>query len=132
MNKYAASSYNGYNLFMNNGALCAWYLRSTTNYVYDGGGCTLSTTGYNDSQWHHVVYVVDASGGRLYVDGAVKASQGWTGPAGSPTTTQPVNIGHYPGGPAGAKYFPGSVDDVRIYNRALTAAEVLSLFTSAP
>lgn len=127
VNKYVAGSYNGYQLFMNSGNLCAWYLRDGANYVYDGGGCTLSTAGANDNQWHHVTFVVDASGGRLYVDGALKAGLPWTGTAGAPTTLQPVHIAHYPGAFAGAEYFPGALDDVRIYNRALGAEEILAL-----
>ncbi len=48
--KYVAGSYNGYNLFLNDGSLCAWYLRDDSNYVYDGSGCTFGLTGYNDGQ----------------------------------------------------------------------------------
>src|SRR5262249_49453010 len=49
INKYLPSSRGGYQLFFNNGTLCAWYFRNTSNYVYDasGGGCTLSTPGLN-------------------------------------------------------------------------------------
>ncbi|MBI2116976.1 MAG: hypothetical protein HYT85_18115 [candidate division NC10 bacterium] len=106
VNKYAAGSFNGYQLFMNNGNLCAWYLRDTSNYVYDGGGCTFNLAGYNDNQWHHVAFVVDASGGRLYVDGLLKGSLAWTGTAGPPSTTQPIHLAHYPGAFGGAEYFP--------------------------
>jgi len=116
VNKYAAGSFNGYQVFMNNGALCAWYLRDAANNAYDGGGCTLQTPGYNDGNWHQVVYVVDSAGGRLYVDGTQKASLGWTGSAGPTTTTQPLHIGDYPGVIGGA-YFAGVIDEVRIYNR---------------
>jgi hypothetical protein len=120
VNKYLAGSYNGYNLFMNNGALCAWYLRDTANYAYDGGGCTLQTPGYNDGKWHQVVYVVDGTGGRLYVDGTQAASLAWTGSAGPTTTTQPLHIGDYPGASGPAEYFQGVIDEVRIYNRAVS------------
>src|SRR5207245_591052 len=78
------------------------------------------------------VYVVDASGGKLYVDGAQKSSLAWTGTPGAPTTPQDVHIAHYPGAFGGAEYFPGVLDDVRIYNRALSASEIATLFTSAP
>ncbi len=128
VNKYVAGSYNGYQVFMNSGNLCAWYLRDSTDYVYDGGGCPFNVPGYNDNQWHHVAYVVDASGGKLYVDGVQKGSLPWTGTAGAPTTVQPVHIAHYPGAFGGAEYLPGVLDDVRIYNRALSAADVLSLY----
>ncbi|MBI2468899.1 MAG: hypothetical protein HYV62_13990 [Candidatus Rokubacteria bacterium] len=135
VNKYLAGSYNGYQLFVSSGNLCAWYLRDGSNYVYDGGGCTLSTAGANDNQWHHVAFIVDASGGRLYVDGALKASQPWTGTAGAPTTLQSLHVAHYPGAFGGAEYFPGVLDDARIYNRALSAEEILALYsqgTAAP
>jgi hypothetical protein len=128
VNKYVANSNNGYNLFLNNGALCAWYFRTGTNHVYDGGGCTLQTTGYNNGLWHLVTYVVDLTGATLYVDGAPVRSLAWTGPAGPPTTTQPVHVGHYPGAFGGVEYFPGSIDDVRLYNRALSAAEISALY----
>jgi hypothetical protein len=132
VNKYVGGSYNGYNLFMNDGALCAWYIRSSSNYAYDGGGCTLRATGYNDNQWHHVVYVVDASGAKLYVDGNHKSSLAWTGAAGPTTTSQPLQIGRYPGAFGGAEHFAGTIDDVRVYSRALNASEVLALFTTVP
>src|SRR5207245_2741765 len=130
-NKYVAGSYNGYNVFLNNGNLCAWYIRDPGNYVYDGSGCPFNVPGYNDNQWHHVAYVVDAAGGRLYVDGLEKGSLGWTGTAGGPTTTQPVQLGHYPGAFGGAEYFAGSLDDVRIYNGTLSATEILALYKLA-
>ncbi len=129
VNKYVAGSYNGYNVFLNNGSLCAWYIRDTLNYVYDGSGCPFNVTGSNDNQWHHVVYIVDAAGGRLYVDGIQKGSLGWAGTPGAPTTTQPVHIGHYSGAFGGAEYFPGVLDDVRIYNRALSKQDVLALYS---
>jgi len=129
VNKYVAGSSNGYQLFMNNGSLCAWYLRDGSNYVYDGSECTLSTAGYANNQWHHVAFVVDGTGARLYVDGLQTASLGWIGTPGGPTTTQDVHIGHYPG-PSGAEYFSGLLDDVRIYNRALSASEIAAFYGS--
>jgi hypothetical protein len=130
VNKYVGGSYNGYNVFFNNGALCAWFLRGPSNYVYDGGGCTHSTPGLNDGAWHHVVYVVDAAGAKLYVDGALRSSRAWTGAAGATTSTEPLRIGRYPGAFGGAEFFNGSIDRVRLFNRALTGAEVQALFTN--
>jgi hypothetical protein len=130
VNKYASGSYNGYQIFLNQGRLCAWYLRSTSNHVFDGSGCTLATPVYADGLWHHAVFVVDAWGGRLYVDGVQSASRPWTGLAGPPTTTREVRLGHYPG-PSGT-YLPGAIDGLRIYNRALSASEVLVLYAGQP
>jgi hypothetical protein len=41
---------------------------------------------------------------------------------------QDLHLGHYPGAYGGAEYFPGVLDEVRIYNRALSAEEVASLY----
>lgn len=130
MSKYVAGSYNGYNLFLNDGNLCAWYIRDDFNYVYDGSGCTFRLAGYNDGQWHHAVYVVDASGARLYVDGAEKGSLAWTGVAGAVSTTEAVRVGYYPEAFGGAEYFEGAADDVRVYQDALTPAEVADLYNN--
>jgi hypothetical protein len=40
-----------------------------------------------------------------------------------------VELGHYPGANGGG-YLPGVVDEFRLYNRALTAAEVLLLYNT--
>jgi hypothetical protein len=128
VNKYSSGSYNGYQIFFNNGTLCAWYLRSTSQYVYDGSGCTLGTTGANDGAWHQAVFVVDAQGGRLYLDGVQRASRAWTGSAGPATTSQGIRLGHYPGASGSSRYLPGAVDEARLYNRALSAAEVSALY----
>jgi hypothetical protein len=71
---------------------------------------------------------VDASGGRLYVDGVLKSSRGWTGTAGAPSTTQEMHLGHYPKAYGGKEYLPSGLDEVQIYNRAFTAVEVKQLY----
>jgi len=130
VNKYLASSFNGYDLFLSNGSLCASYYRDPTDFVADTTGCPLNTPGFNDGRWHQVVYIVDAVGGRLYVDSVQRASMAWTGTAGAASTTQPVDIGNDPGAVAGAQFFAGTIDDVRVYNRALSPTEVSQLYAS--
>jgi hypothetical protein len=132
VNKYFAGSFNGYQIFFQDGDLCAWLLRDMSNYIYDGGECTMRTTGFNDDQWHQAVFVADTAGGRLYVDGVQKATQPWTGAAGAVTTTQQLRLGHYPGVTGGASFLAGLVDEVRIYNRALSAQEVAQLYNAMP
>ena len=125
INKYLPGSFNGYQIFTNGGNLCAWYFRDAANFVWDATSCTLAAPGYNDGQWHHVALVVDAAGGRLYVDGAQKSSRAWTGTAGAVSTTAELALGRYPS--TATPYFPGALDEVRAYNRALSAAEITGL-----
>jgi hypothetical protein len=71
--------------------------------------------------WHHIIVTVDTTnGGRMYVDGVLKSTDTW---AGSPylssyKTALGNNIVHL------NQHFRGLIDEVRIYNRALSAAEV--------
>jgi hypothetical protein len=130
VNKYQPGSLNGYQIFVSGGNLCAWYFRDTTDYVWDGSGCTLATPGYADGAWHHVALVIDAAGGRLYVDGVQKATRGWTGAPGATTSTADLNVARYPG--TATPYLPGSVDEVRLYGRALAAAEIAALASPGP
>jgi hypothetical protein len=123
-------SRNGYQLFMYNGKLCAWYFRDSTDYVWDGSSCTLPAAGYNDGQWHMVTFTVDAGGGKLYVDGTLKATRGWNGKPGATTSTAPLVLGYYQG--QASSHFAGSLDEVRIYGASLSAAQVTSLHTSFP
>ncbi len=86
-----------------------------------------------DDQFHHVVGLVDAVRGkiRVYVAGALEQAREY--PRGA------IHSGEYPmrlGAPfvtledqAG---FDGLMDEVRIYNRALTQSDVQELFTGEP
>ncbi|HHY86160.1 MAG TPA: hypothetical protein GYA07_11620 [Verrucomicrobia bacterium] len=122
VNKYVANSLNGWNLYLLNGRVRAWYFVSDTRNVW-GGGNGLDGGFIADGLWHHIAFVVDSAGGRIYVDGVLRASQGWTGASGATTTTQEVRIGSYPNGNSG---FIGSIliDDVSVWNDNLNTGEI--------
>src|SRR5439155_20340501 len=122
VNKYAANSLNGWNLFLLNGHVRAWYFVSSTRNVY-GGGDGLDGGFIADGTWHHIALVVDSSGASLYVDGINQFSRLWTGAFGAATTTQEVRIGSYPGGNNG---FIGSIflDDVSVWNVNLSFGQI--------
>ncbi|MGE5624327.1 MAG: LamG-like jellyroll fold domain-containing protein [Bacillota bacterium] len=130
VNKYNVSSMNGYQVFMSNGNLCAWYFRDSADYVWDGSGCTLNTSGYADNQWHMVTYTVNSAGGKLYVDGVLKASRAWTGVAGATTSGAALSMARYPG--VSSPYLAATLDEVRLYNSALSASQVAALYASFP
>ena len=102
------------------------------------GGLRIEVNGGNhvgqaflaDDEWHHTAVVLqddgtpDCSETLLYVDGLPETTHGV---AGEPIDTDPtgeVRIGKSPYHTAG---FIGLIDDVRIYDRALSDAEVRSL-----
>ena len=97
VNKYVGGSGNGWNLFLKDGHVRAWYFASNTRFVWDGSN-GLDGGVIADGTWHHIAFTVDGSGGRLYVDGVLRASRGWTGTSGPPNTAQEMRFGNYPGG----------------------------------
>jgi len=80
-------------------------------------------TPIDDGKWHHLAGVYDGSKLRLYIDGKLDASRKARGSI--VTNDYNVYIGDSSQQPG--RYFNGLIDDVRIYNYALTADEVAKL-----
>ena len=109
-----------------------WIIRVQTGQGVTGairteasGGYIVATTDVRDGEWHHVASVLASNGAPrildvdMYVDGvleAISASQS----VAVDTTNRTVWIGdgHHD------RPFPGAIDEVRIYNRALSDGEV--------
>src|SRR3989442_14048375 len=77
----------------------------------------ISPLAYNDGIWHHVAAVLRSGLVRVYVDGALQASD-VTGPISSVRPSTGVQIGRV------ASDFAGDIDEVLLFTRALTAAEI--------
>jgi hypothetical protein len=98
--------------------------------IVNGGSGVTGSCGYGcaeggtiSSGWHLVTATFDGATARLYVDNAVVGSDTFTAPS---NTNLPLNIGiSYVGSGYG---WNGTIDEVRLYNRALTAAEVNAIF----
>lgn len=127
VNKYVANSLNGWNVFLLDGHVRAWYFVNNTRFVWDGSN-GLDGGFIADGFWHHVAFTVDASGGKLYVDGVVRDSRGWSGAAGQATTTQEVRLGNYPGG---SVPFNGLLDEISIWDIALSQVSIQSFMTNS-
>jgi hypothetical protein len=80
-------------------------------------------TAINDGNWHHLVGVRDASAGdnRIYVDGAEETSTPASYSA-SFASTHDLNFGYMNANPY--YYFPGSIDEIALYDRALSLDEI--------
>jgi len=84
----------------------------------------------NDGLWHHIVGVCDEAGGHiyLYMDGKQVGSGTITAGSGLLSSSTPLSIGARQSSNFGnTNYdyqFYGSVDDVAVYNKALSAAQV--------
>lgn len=86
-----------------------------------------STTEINDGTWHSVILTRDMLGGGtvLYLDGSIEVDV--TGHMmNSPLTGPPwIGVGNNPCDVSyGRRFFPGMVDDLRFYDRVLSAEEI--------
>jgi len=79
------------------------------------------TAALTANTWTHLAATYDGATMRLYVNGVQVASRAQTGAIA--TSTNPLQIG---GDSIYGQYFAGRIDEVRIYNRALSAAQIQS------
>jgi len=87
---------------------------------------------YTDGDWHHFAVCTGAGDNRIYIDGL---NESVTFHAGSSSTNEFSNIDNPDSMKIGARkinggfsgYFAGTIDDVRIYDRVLSAEEVQEL-----
>ncbi|MCY7374975.1 MAG: carboxypeptidase regulatory-like domain-containing protein [Pyrinomonadaceae bacterium] len=94
-----------------------------------GGDLTIrSTAAVNDNSWHHIVATRSKTTGamKLYVDGAEAA----TGMGSTASLTAPTNLSVGGGRAGSAGFYNGLLDEVKIYNRALTLTEVQNAFVN--
>ena len=87
---------------------------------------TVDWVGTNDGKWHQADCVVDrvAHTLSLYGDGILQGTPVSISGLGSVSTIADFQIAAR----SGATFYAGNVDDVRIYNRALSAADVSMLY----
>lgn len=104
-----------------------WFTWDGTHRIY----------GIQDNNWHHIAFVYDATSSilSLYIDGAKNAyTQQWGTHGGANMDAGKVtgfNLGGRPTENLGwGKSWMGGLDQFRLYNAALSAAEVASLYTN--
>lgn len=90
-------------------------------YVQNGGGIYMAGGSITKNEWAHLVVTYDGTTVRFYGNGAQKWTSTGTVPA--LNTGGPLCLG---GDPtlSGEEFFDGNVDEVALYNKALTADQV--------
>jgi len=102
---------------------------STQSYTRTGVSWINSFVGI----WKHYAFVCESAGAvgagemKIYIDGVMLATTTYNTGQTPLANTEVVRIGANTGATA-PRYLPGSMDDVRLYNRALSASEIRSLF----
>ena len=110
------------------------YLSSSGKLVYyiDANGTSRTVTSsasYNNNAWHHVVATLSSSGMVLYVDGAKVASNSSVTSARNYGGFWRIGADKLPGSATG--YLSGTIDDVAVYPKALSATQVKDHWTDS-
>ena len=87
-----------------------------------------STQVVGDGSWHHIVGTNDGTYSRLYVDGYETGTAKTS--AGIATTQDMLCIGNWAYVYSSPRYLNGSVSNFKVYNRALSATEILTDYYS--
>lgn len=93
--------------------------------VNDGGNKTVSSSDYSANglnRWYHVVGVHTGAAISLYVDGVLQASTAAAALAGGAGALYLGNLG------GGASAWSGRIDDVAIWNTALSATQIAAVY----
>lgn len=97
---------------------------SGANYIFDSYAMNVSSnSSVSANSWYHLVGTFDGATSSIYVNGVLSAANYFY-----VTTTIDTNTSSLLIGGSASKYFNGTLDDLRIYNRALDLREVKKLY----
>lgn len=94
--------------------------------IWHGGSVSSYSVALTNNIWYHVAAVVTQTGYRLYLDGSeILSAIGTQSDVNSSWLTFGARSNSSTGGAGGASYyFKGYMNDIRVYNHALSAAEI--------
>jgi hypothetical protein len=117
-------------LFGQNDCVEFGFITGTTLECWTPGGGMVTGVPYPHplNTWHHVMAVADGNSIRIYIDGQQVGVGGNAGVSSYGSSSFNFNIGGGGIQDAAGNFFPGRIDEVVVYHRALSASEVLGLY----
>jgi hypothetical protein len=101
----------------------AWNTSTFYLFITNSGWSTLSATWPGRNAWHHTIATYDGANMIIYINGAEINSKSQTGTF--VTNTNYLAVGQQPGY---GEYYGGRIGSIKVYNRALAAAEISQNF----
>jgi YD repeat-containing protein len=100
----------------------------------DGGQIVLQTgnLGLDANKWHHFIVIIDPTGPRLLLDGVEKIKTLWPSGASALGGMRDLVIGRSRGNAGVDHEWVGGLDDLRIFGRSLSDADIAALIATDP
>jgi gliding motility-associated-like protein len=111
----------GYQLFLENGFAKFGGSNGSSSFVKTLG----ANIRVNDGNWHHIVGTVHDGEWACWVDCTINGTAVQYSSNPNLKTLEPLNIGYYQFG--NQNHFKGKIDELRMYNRVLDTAEIMTL-----
>ena len=108
-----------YRLYYNNGSGNVFFIIADVGTILDGGSLTLD-------EWQHVAGTYDGTSMAVYVNGELRASVSASGLI--PDSSDPLYIGTKAAAASDQDSWKGLIDEVEIFNRALSAEEIKAIY----
>ena len=126
--KYGSVGQRSYLLYLTNTYKPSFLIVSGGSVYHNDGAGNTDTVPKNE--WSFLTGTFDGRYVRIYRNGVLKHTTdiGTSGNAIDDSTTQPAEMGRYDDS---GNYYNNSIDEVRIYNRALSASEVKALYNQS-
>lgn len=105
------------------------WIETAVNFYADDTGTNGEGGDLAVKRWYHIVYVIDSARQecRLYLDADLKKRIAFKG---KPVLMTPANTMHF-GHSSGTEFMDGMIDEVKIWNQALTSEQVQTEMTAA-
>jgi len=112
----------GFDMKLQGGNLIHGDIGNGTSWIATNADATFN---YSHDKWHHIAYVVTSTSVDVYADGVRHGGRTWG--ANTPLlwdANHHINIGRYN---AGSEYFSRYIDDVAVWNSALSPTQIAAL-----
>jgi hypothetical protein len=104
---------------------------TTNTVIFNLSGCddphVVSPSALSYGTWNHTVMVYSGNVMSMYINGVQVLSEVMPSPNAYTTANMSIGRDNYTAAFSNSHYFNGTIDDIRIYGRALTPAEVRAL-----
>lgn len=108
-----------------------WGIEDDRFFIWaSGGNADNSYDDIDDNEWHHMAYTWDGTTSNIYKDGALFDTL-VDGSGTISTNNDPLTLGYTKLTSNNVNRFTGNLDDVRVYNSALSASEIQLIYSTS-